>query len=57
MKIKKPLTIIGDGFWIHIDKSIIESYDLKEGSFVELDLKPCDKPKNYVKRSWRKKVK
>lgn len=39
MKIKKKLRKLGNSFGVIIDKSIKEKLNIKEGDFVEIDVK------------------
>jgi hypothetical protein len=53
MKIRKQIFRSGNSFVIYLDKSIMDSYNLKEGDFIELSdmikYKKLPKSKNMSK--------
>ena len=58
MKIKKQIFKSGNSFVIYLDKNIMNSYDLKEGDFIEIsDMIKVKTYKQLPKNQTMKEVK
>ena len=57
MKIKKQIFKSGNSFVIYLDKNIMNSYDLKEGDFIEISDMIKVKFKQLPKNQTMKEIK